>query len=247
MSALPTRSRYDVSRDDLADLLGAQPRYRVDQVWAGLHEHLGEPDEWTNLPRALRAELAEHLPAALTAVTESASNAGDTVKFLWELDGGSRIETRADALPRPGDRLREHAGGMCDGMRVLRDRAGGVHAPPDQRRDRRAGRARHAAGPIGRASRVERRVHGDGRTARQRGRGLGCGRADPRRSRPVGASHHDQHGGDRARDPRARRATAARQPGREPPRRQRRACATSWSRSTVATPSTRCSARASTT
>jgi 23S rRNA (adenine2503-C2)-methyltransferase len=89
----PARSRYDVTRADLAGLLASQPRYRIDQVWAGLHEHLGEPDEWTNLPRDLRAELAGRLPPALTAVTESASDAGDTVKFLWELEGGSRIET----------------------------------------------------------------------------------------------------------------------------------------------------------
>jgi 23S rRNA (adenine2503-C2)-methyltransferase len=90
---MPTMSRYDVPRDDLTRLLDGQPRYRVDQVWAGLHEHLGEPDEWTNVPRALRAELADLLPAGLTAVTESTSTSGDTVKFLWELDGGSRIET----------------------------------------------------------------------------------------------------------------------------------------------------------
>ena len=93
MSPVRTQSRYDVTRDELGSLLDGQPRYRVDQVWAGLHEHMGEPDEWTNLPRALRAELAGHLPSALTAVTESASRMGDTVKFLWELDGGSRIES----------------------------------------------------------------------------------------------------------------------------------------------------------
>jgi 23S rRNA (adenine2503-C2)-methyltransferase len=41
----------------------------------------------------LRAELADRLPSALHPVTESVSDRGDTVKFLWELDGGSRIET----------------------------------------------------------------------------------------------------------------------------------------------------------
>ena len=86
-------TRYDVSRDELAALLDGTPRYRVDQVWAGLYEQFTEPDEWTNLPKTLRAELAERLPAALTPVTESVSRNGDTVKFLWELDGGSRVET----------------------------------------------------------------------------------------------------------------------------------------------------------
>ena len=51
MSPARTPSRYDVTRDELGRLLEGQPRYRVDQVWAGLHEHMGEPDEWTNLPR----------------------------------------------------------------------------------------------------------------------------------------------------------------------------------------------------
>ena len=33
------------------------------------------------------------LPAALELVTESVSDRGDTVKFLWALDGGARVET----------------------------------------------------------------------------------------------------------------------------------------------------------
>ncbi len=86
-------SRYDHTRDDLAELLDGTPRYRVDQVWSGMYDRLTEPDEWTNLPTTLRAELAARLPMALTPVTESVSDAGDTVKFLWELAGGSRIET----------------------------------------------------------------------------------------------------------------------------------------------------------
>ena len=47
----------------------------------------------TNLPKALRARIETTLPTSLTPVTESVSDSGDTVKFLWELDGGSRIET----------------------------------------------------------------------------------------------------------------------------------------------------------
>ena len=86
-------TRYDHSRDDLAELLHAQPRYRVDQVWAGMYDQLTEPDQWTNLPKSLRTELTDRLPTALTPVTESVSDRGDTVKFLWELEGGSRIET----------------------------------------------------------------------------------------------------------------------------------------------------------
>jgi 23S rRNA (adenine2503-C2)-methyltransferase len=91
-------TRYDHTRDELGALLrevagGALPRYRIDQVWAGLYQQLDEPGAWTTLPIALRGTLAEHLPVALTPVAESVSDRGDTVKFLWELDGGSRIET----------------------------------------------------------------------------------------------------------------------------------------------------------
>ncbi len=91
MTAAPTR--YDITREQLAELLAGTPRYRVDQVWGGLYSRLGEPETWTDLPKALRTELAALLPPALTPVTESVSDKGDTVKFLWELDGGSRIET----------------------------------------------------------------------------------------------------------------------------------------------------------
>ncbi len=92
-ASMPTPTRYDLSRADVERLLDDQPRYRIDQVWAGLYEQLSDPDGWTNVPKALRAELGDALPAALTLVTESVSDRGDTIKYLWELAGGERIET----------------------------------------------------------------------------------------------------------------------------------------------------------
>lgn len=86
-------SRYGVTRDELAELLDGEPRYRLDQLWSGLYEQLADPADITNLPKGLRARLDEALPTELTSVTESVSDKGDTVKFLWELDGGSRVET----------------------------------------------------------------------------------------------------------------------------------------------------------
>jgi len=88
-----TAPRYGVSRDELGVLLAGTPRYRTDQVWQGLYANLLAPSEMTNLPRTLRAQLEEELPLALRLVTESVSDRSDTVKFLWELDGGARIET----------------------------------------------------------------------------------------------------------------------------------------------------------
>ena len=92
MSALP-RSRYDWTRPELGELLAGQPRYRVDQVWQGLHDHGTDPTEWSNLPKALRAELAEALPPALELTAESVSDDGQTVKWLWTLADGHQVET----------------------------------------------------------------------------------------------------------------------------------------------------------
>jgi len=84
---------YDLNRDELADLLDGEPRYRLDQVWAGLYEQRLTPEEMTTLPKALRARLAAELPFALAPTAESVSEGGDTVKWLWDLDGGASVET----------------------------------------------------------------------------------------------------------------------------------------------------------
>ncbi len=86
-------TRYDHSRESLVVQLAGEPRYRVDQVWAGLYEQLAEPCEITNLPKALRARLETELPLALTPSVERASGNGDTVKFVSQIAGGHLIET----------------------------------------------------------------------------------------------------------------------------------------------------------
>ena len=87
------RSRYDWTRPQLADLLHGQPGYRVDQVWQGLYDQGTEPEEWTTLPKSLRATVGGLLPPALRLATESVSDAGDTVKWLWTLADGRQVET----------------------------------------------------------------------------------------------------------------------------------------------------------
>src|SRR5438067_6291787 len=47
----------------------------------------------TDLPRALRARLSDALVPALSLELESRSEGGDTVKWLWRLPDGTRIET----------------------------------------------------------------------------------------------------------------------------------------------------------
>ncbi len=88
---MPTR--YDVSREELAAILDGEARFRVEQVWHGLYERRAELDGLTALPKALRQRLADDLPSALTLVTEQVSDDGDTVKFLWSLEDGARVET----------------------------------------------------------------------------------------------------------------------------------------------------------
>ncbi len=87
-----TRSPWDLSRDELAELLSDHPRYRVDQVWNGLYGRGLTPDQITELPAALRAELSEQLVPSLTLDTEQRSSDDTTVKQLWTVEGGS-IET----------------------------------------------------------------------------------------------------------------------------------------------------------
>ena len=85
-------SRFDLSPADLAGLLESEPRFRAGQVWAGLHRGL-EPEEMTDVPRELRARLAADLPAGLTLRVRSVGDGAATVKWLWGLADGSRVET----------------------------------------------------------------------------------------------------------------------------------------------------------
>jgi 23S rRNA (adenine2503-C2)-methyltransferase len=88
-----TTTRYEATREDLAAVLAGEPAYRVEQTWQGLYARLVAPDEMTDLPVRLRSVLDAALPAALTPRAESVSDRGDTVKFLWELEGDARVET----------------------------------------------------------------------------------------------------------------------------------------------------------
>ena len=84
---------YDPTREELAESLQGEPRYRLDQVWAGLYSNLAAPADLTNVPKGLRERLAAELPAALTQLVRRVSDNGDTVKYLWELADGGRVET----------------------------------------------------------------------------------------------------------------------------------------------------------
>jgi 23S rRNA (adenine2503-C2)-methyltransferase len=84
---------YDVDRDALGALLDGEPRYRGDQVWDGVYRQLAEPADLTTVPKKLRQRLVDELPLALTPVARSATPDGATVKWLYSLPGGARVET----------------------------------------------------------------------------------------------------------------------------------------------------------
>ncbi|HEY1733966.1 MAG TPA: 23S rRNA (adenine(2503)-C(2))-methyltransferase RlmN, partial [Acidimicrobiales bacterium] len=90
---------YDVTPDSLAELLADEPAYRVRQVWDGLHRRALRPSEMTDLPLALRDRLEAALPAGLTEVTRQSADEGETVKWLWSLADGSRVESVLMAYP----------------------------------------------------------------------------------------------------------------------------------------------------
>jgi 23S rRNA (adenine2503-C2)-methyltransferase len=84
---------YGMTREELSGFLEGEPSYRVDQVWHGLYDLGQRWDEMTNLPRALRERLERSLTPALSLTLESKADRGETIKWLWSLPDGARIET----------------------------------------------------------------------------------------------------------------------------------------------------------
>jgi 23S rRNA (adenine2503-C2)-methyltransferase len=87
---------YDLSLPDITSLLQSwgEPIYRARQIWQGLYQHFWiAPDQFTNLPIALRDRLAEKLSfEALTPDLILKSSDHLTVKTLFKLHDGKAIE-----------------------------------------------------------------------------------------------------------------------------------------------------------
>jgi 23S rRNA (adenine2503-C2)-methyltransferase len=86
---------YDLTSEQLAGVIGSEPGYRVSQVWDGLHRRALRPAEMTDLPLALRSRLEDDpaLAPALRPTSRAEADGGQTVKWLWALQGGAAIET----------------------------------------------------------------------------------------------------------------------------------------------------------
>lgn len=87
---------YDLDLPALTDLLKGwgQPAYRARQIWQGLYQNFwNKPEEFSNLPKALRERLAAELDfEILTPTLKMDSRDGQTRKTLFRLPDGRQIE-----------------------------------------------------------------------------------------------------------------------------------------------------------
>ncbi|MBQ3529009.1 MAG: 23S rRNA (adenine(2503)-C(2))-methyltransferase RlmN [Oscillospiraceae bacterium] len=71
-----------------------QPSFRAKQIFSWLHKGVKSYDEMTNLPKALRDELAQTYPIhAPEVVRKQISKKDGTIKYLWKLSDGNCVET----------------------------------------------------------------------------------------------------------------------------------------------------------
>ncbi len=75
------------------DVLDGEPAYRVEQLWRGLYQEQLGPEEVTTLPKSLRSGIAERFAPSLSETTKQTADNGQTIKWLWTLPDGPRIET----------------------------------------------------------------------------------------------------------------------------------------------------------
>ena len=87
-------SVYDLDLSRLTEMLHGwgEPDYRARQVYAGLWRRGIAYDQMTDLPRPLRARLAEELPERLELLTEREADRGATRKGLLRLGGKHVVE-----------------------------------------------------------------------------------------------------------------------------------------------------------
>ena len=71
-----------------------QPAFRAKQVYTWLHKGVRSYDEMQNIPKDLRASLAEKYPILIPKVVRKQESQKDgTIKYLWQLSDGNCIET----------------------------------------------------------------------------------------------------------------------------------------------------------
>ncbi len=88
---------FDLDFDELQKILVAweEPEYRTQQIWEGLYIQLwSSADAFTSLPLPLRQKLTEKFEFKNLVVAEAQQSAdGETLKYLYELNDATAIET----------------------------------------------------------------------------------------------------------------------------------------------------------
>jgi 23S rRNA (adenine2503-C2)-methyltransferase len=88
-------TRYGATRAEIESLVASlgEPPYRARQLFEGLYEQRRPLDAITNLPRDLRARVADALPLALEEDLVQHGDDGTTTKWLWRASEGAQVET----------------------------------------------------------------------------------------------------------------------------------------------------------
>ncbi len=82
----------DYTRDQLADLV--KPAFRAKQIFGWIyHSYADSFEEMANLPKALRAELAERFILNPLKILRKEEASDGTIKYLFELPDGKTVET----------------------------------------------------------------------------------------------------------------------------------------------------------
>lgn len=78
------------------------PPFRAQQLSRHWFEHYSnDPHEWTDIPAAMRADLAStFFPPLLTEALTQTADAGTTVKTLWRLHDGAQVESVLMRYPK---------------------------------------------------------------------------------------------------------------------------------------------------
>jgi 23S rRNA (adenine2503-C2)-methyltransferase len=86
---------YDLTREQLTNRLVAwgEPAFRAKQVWSQLWRRAATYDQMSDIPPALREQLAANLPLGVEVLDERTADRGSTRKALLRLGGEHAIET----------------------------------------------------------------------------------------------------------------------------------------------------------
>jgi 23S rRNA (adenine2503-C2)-methyltransferase len=84
--------RVHVNLELLEEALSDEPTYRARQVWEWTARGAAGYEEMTNVPAALRARLAAHVPFSALELVEEARSRDGTVKALFRTEDGHPVE-----------------------------------------------------------------------------------------------------------------------------------------------------------